>query len=72
MTYEKTCHKVLFYEHNNFLQFDLSQCLCTRYHDIWKIGGNNKNKLDWVVKDAFCYLRNEQLKPTFSVEVDVL
>ena len=31
------CHMVLFYVVNNFLWFDLSQCLCSRYHDIQKI-----------------------------------
>ena len=33
------CHKVLFYVVNKSLLFDLSQCLCSRYHDIRKIGG---------------------------------
>ena len=36
---ERTCcHKLLFYVANNFLRFDMSQCLYTRYHDIRKIG----------------------------------
>ena len=39
-TCERTCcPKVLFYVANNFLWLDLSQCLCSRYHDIQKIGG---------------------------------
>ena len=28
------CHKGLFYVANKFLCFNLSQCLCTRNHDI--------------------------------------
>ena len=34
------CHEVLCYVAKNFLQFHLSQCLCTRYHDV----GSDKNK----------------------------
>ena len=42
---ERTCSdKVLFYVANTFIRFDLSQCLCSRYHDIQKIGLSDKNK----------------------------
>ena len=33
------CHKVSSYVANKLLVIHLSQCFCTRYHDIWKMGG---------------------------------
>ena len=46
------------------LWFDLSQCLCNRYHDIrqrWEVITKSIFMWDWLVKDASCHLRNEQL-----------
>ena len=31
---DRTCHKVLFSGANKFPLFDLSQNMCTKYHDI--------------------------------------
>ena len=36
---ERIRHEVLFYVVIKFLRFNLSQCNCSRYHDIQKMGG---------------------------------
>ena len=44
--------KSCFYVANNFLLFDLSQYLCSRYHDNQKIGGK-WNIIQWYTEHIF-------------------